>query len=116
MTFQELYDQIADKVHRKDMTARMPSFVDAARQMLNGRLGLALVPPADPADTNEILTDWPLLYFYAATAELYEFIEEYETASYFHGKWEREVDRYYITRDGTTPLVILSEGEQEAQP
>lgn len=116
MTFDQLYAKIADKVHRKDMTARLPTFVDAARQMLNGRLSLALVPPTAPTETNEILTDWPLLYFYAALAELYEFIEEYETASYFHGKWDREVDRYYVTRAGTEPLAILSEGEQEAQP
>lgn len=116
MTFSELYAKIADKCHRKDMTARIPGFVDDARVMLNMRLGLVLVPPADPADTDEILTDWPLLYYYAALAELYEFVEEYETGSYFGAKWEREVDRYYITRAGTEPLVILPAEDEEPMP
>lgn len=117
MTFQELYDKIADKVHRKDMTDRIPKFVDDARTMLNLRLGLVLEPPADPDDTSEFLTDWPLLYYYAALGELYEFIEEYETGSYFAGKWEREVDRYYITRLGTEPLVIIPvDGTEETAP
>lgn len=113
MTFAELYAKMADKSHRKDMTARIPGFVDDARTILNMRLGLELVPPADPADTDEILTDWPLLYFYLAMVELYEFIEEYETGSYYDAKWEREADRYYITRAGTEPLVIIpAEGEE----
>lgn len=107
MTFDELYAKIADKCHRTDMTVRIPRFVDDARTMINLRLGLVLVPPLLPTDTDEVLTDFPLLYFYAALAELYEFIEEYETGNYYVGKWNNEVDRYYITREGTTPLVIV---------
>lgn len=116
MTFQELYDKIADKVHRKDMQARIPKFVDDARVMINMRLGLTLTTPASPDDTDEILTDWPLLYYYAALGEQYEFIEEYETGSYFGAKWEREVDRYYITRAGTEPLVIVPGTDEEVAP
>lgn len=115
MTFAELYAMIADKVHRKDMTARIPGFVETARTMLNMRLGLELGTPVAPTDTNETLTEWPLLYFYAAMAAQYEFIEEFETASYYDGKWEREADRYYITRAGTVPLVITVP-EEEQQP
>lgn len=117
MIFSELYAAMADKCHRKDMGARIPKFADSARQQINLRLGLLLVPPVDDTETNEILTDWPLLYFYAGMAELYEFIEEYETASYFIGKWDREVDRYYITRAGTEPLVIIAvDDTQETAP
>lgn len=109
MTFADLYEKMADKSHRTDMAARIPKFVDDARTMLNLRLGLTLAPPADPDDTDEILSEWPLLYYYAAMGELYEFVEEYETGSYFAAKWEREIDRFYVTRLGTVPLVITPE-------
>lgn len=110
MTYAELQAKIIDQSHRKDQAQRVPGYIDDARTRLNLRLGLALVPLVNDTDTNEILTDWPLLYFYPAMRELYNFIIEMETANYFEQLYLNEVDRYYITRAGTEPLVITPEG------
>lgn len=110
MTYQELQTKMIDMSHRKDMTARVPGFIEDARVRLNSRLGLELVPLVAPTDTNDILTENYLLYYYAAMQSLYEFIVEYETASYFDGQFNRQADNFYVTAPGTTPLVITPEG------
>jgi hypothetical protein len=109
MTYAELQAKIKDQSHRKDMDARIPGFIDDARNRINSRLGLALAPLVNPDDTNDVLTNNDLLYFYPACQAMYEFIGEFETASYFQNKWQGQADGYYVTRTGTTPLVITPE-------
>lgn len=109
MTYLELQKKIIDKAHRKDMATRAPEFIEDARVRLNYRLGLELVPLVADDDTNQILTDNWLLYFYPAMKGLYEFIEEFETASYYEQKYRDEADNYYITRPGQDTLVITPE-------
>lgn len=109
MTYAELQAKIIDQSHRKDMANRVPGFIEDARTRLNMRLGLELVPFTTDTDTNDILDQWPLLYFYPAMVALYNFIIEMETAAYFEGLYRAEVDSYYVTRAGTDPLTITPE-------
>lgn len=109
MNYQELQAKIIDQSHRKDMTNRVPGFIEDARSRINMRLGLELQPLAAPDDTNDVLTNDYLLYFYPALQALYEFIAEYETAAYFQNKWEGQANGYHTTRAGTEPLAITPE-------
>ena len=110
MNYIELQTKIIDQSHRKDMAQRVPGFInDDARTRLNMRLGLELVPLVADTDTNDILDDWPLLYFYPAMVALYNFIVEMETAAYFEALYVAEVDSYNVTRAGTEPLTITPE-------
>lgn len=109
MNYAELKAKIIDQSHRKDMANRVAGFIDDARLRINNRLGLALVPLTADTDTDEILTENDLLYFYPSMQALFEFVGEYETASYFQNKWDGQADGYYVTRAGTDPLVITPE-------
>jgi len=109
MTFDQLQTKIIAKAHRKDLSAQCPGFIEDARIHINGRLTLNLAPLVNPTDTNEVLTAQPLLYFYAGLQSLYEWIEEYETATYFNGLFNVVADRFYVTAPGTEPLVMKSE-------
>lgn len=109
MNYQELQAKMVDLSHRKDMGTRIPGFIEDARDRLQLRLGLTLTPFVEPTDTNEILEQNWLLYFYPAMKSLYEFIIEMETALYYERMYEGQVDQYFITRQGTTPLTITPE-------
>lgn len=109
MTYAQLRAKMIDQSHRKDMVARVPEFIEDARTRLNMRLGIALLPFINDDDTNDVLTRFPLLYFYAGMVALYNFIIEMETADYFEQLYRAEVDSYYITRAGTEPLTITPE-------
>lgn len=109
MNYAELQAKIIAQSHRKDMATRVPGFIDDARTMLNYRLSLELAPFTADTDTNDILDENPLLYFYPAMKALYEFIFEFETANYFDGQYQQQVSAYYTTRAGTEPLSITPE-------
>lgn len=109
MTYAELQADIADRSHRKDMAARIPKFIESARVRINYRLTLELVPFTAPDDTNDILTGNPLLYFYPAMQGLFEFIEEFESASYYNQMFDNQIAAYYVTRSGTEPLTVTPE-------
>lgn len=109
MNYGELQAKIIDQSHRKDMTARVPQFIEDARVILNYRLSLELAPLVLADDTNEVLTTNWLLYFYPAMKALHEFILEFETASYFDAMYQGQVSEYYVNRKGQDALVITPE-------
>jgi len=109
MNYEQLQAKMVALSHRKDMATRVPDFIEDARVILQYRLSLALAPFTAPDDTNEILTENYLLYFYPAMKALYEFIIELDTASYYEQLYQGQVAEYYIKRAGTTPLVITPE-------
>lgn len=109
MNYGELKAKIIDQSHRKDMAGRVAGFIDDARLRINFRLSKNLAPLMADSDTDEILQENDLLYFYPAMQSLYEFIYEFETAAYFQNKWEGQASGYYLTRAGTTPLAITPE-------
>jgi hypothetical protein len=109
MNYLQLVDKIVAVSHRKDLRAQVPQFVEDAQQQINDRLGLALVPFNAGTDTDPVLTEQPLLYFYPAMKSLYENIIEFETATYYDNLFQRQADAFYITAPGTTPLTITPE-------
>lgn len=114
MTYLELRNKIIATSHRKDLTALVPQFVDDARTLINERLGLQLVPLVADDATDDVLDRFPTIYFYAAMAALYEYIVEFETATYYLNRFGFQCDGYYITASGTEPLVIKPEGADDA--
>lgn len=113
MNYQQLQDKLAGLAHRADLAAVIPDFINInARTWLNMRLQLELEPLVLPDDTNPTLTDYPLLYVYAGMRALYEHTNEGDNARHYDQALEREADRYYITRPGTTPLVITPVEEE----
>lgn len=109
MNYQELVDKIVKTSHRKDLAATIPLFVEDARTKINDRLGLELAPFLGGTETNEVLDNHPLLYFYPAMQALYEYIVEFEGASYYHNLFIEQADAFHVTATGTTPLVITPE-------
>lgn len=109
MTYAELQQKMVLISHRKDMNVLVLGFISDAQQRVNQRLGLDLPPLVNDSDTDEILTNNYLLYFYPAMKALYEYIIELETASYYESLYQQEADGYYVTRTGTTPLTITPE-------
>lgn len=107
--YQTLQADMVALSHRKDLTSKTAGFIEQARKRINQRLGLELAPLVDPTDTNEVLDENSLIYFYPAMKALYEFIVELETATYYEGLFQQEADGYYVKAKGTTPLVIKPE-------
>jgi len=107
MNYLELTQQLTQVSHRSDLQSQMYNFVQSATEKLNRRLNLSLVPLVADTDTNEILTDWPLLYLYASLAALYQYIEEGDNMSTYLQLWDGEVNQQNITAPGTEPLVMV---------
>lgn len=109
MTHQELVDKIRLTSHRNDLAAMIPLFIEDARALLQYRLGISLLPLQYADSTNEILQENWLLYFYPSMKALYEYIVEIETAAYYDGLYQGQVDEYFVKRRNTTPLTITPE-------
>lgn len=106
MTYLELITQLAQIAHRGDLSAQMYNFVQAATEQINRRLTLELVPLVADADTNDILTKWPLLYQYAGMAALYEFTNDGDNVTFYLQRFWDECDSQNITAPGTEPLYM----------
>jgi len=97
----------------------MANFVEDARLKLNRRFGLTLVPLVADTDTNPVLTEFPLLYLYAAVQSGFEYLNNGNNAQYIFDKWEIECDRqnilnpYSVTDHYTAdaPPAMLTAGE-----
>lgn len=113
MNFGELKSKMVATSHRKDLSGNVAGFVDDARVLINQRLGLSLVTFAADSDTDVVLTDAPMLYFYGAMAALYEYILEFETATYYLARLNEQFDAYYVTAPNTVPLVITPGGASD---
>lgn len=109
MTYQELQDRLIYASHRKDLTTKVPQFIADAQTEISQRLTLTLAPFVNPDDTDEVLTSAPMLYFYAALAQLWESVMEFEAASYAWNRYDAELSNYYINAPGTAALVITPE-------
>jgi hypothetical protein len=97
MIYSELKTRLAQIGHRSDLSSQMANFTQDATEKINRRFGLALAPLVLDTDTNEVLTNWPLLYLYAALQSLFEFTNNGDNATYFSGLWNLEADRQNIT-------------------
>jgi hypothetical protein len=98
MTPAELKARIAQIMHRSDLGAQLPNFVNDANERINRRFGTTLTVPAD-ADPLPTGTDQ--LYLFAALVAGYEFLNNGDNARYYDEKWELEADRQNILQPGT---------------
>jgi hypothetical protein len=123
MDNQALQNRLAGIAHRKDLTAQIPLFVEDARERINRRFSLELQPLSTQSSTNDVLTNFPLLYVYAAASSMFEYLNNGENAIYYDQKWETECARQnvlnpYTSTDHYTadePPYIKSELEQQWQ-
>ena len=116
MDYTSLTANLAQIAHRSDLTAQMPGFVAAATEKINRRFNLVLVSPAAGTDTNDVLTQFPLLYVYAALVSLYEFLDNTGSAQYYAAQFNDQADLQNITQvdtvtdpwtvDGVPPAII----------
>lgn len=116
MTFGELKTRLAAIAHRSDLAAQLPNFVNDAREKINRRFGMALVAFVADTDTNEVLTNWPQLYLYAALQSLYEYLNNGDNAVYYGELWKTEAASQNINAASTStdkyasqPPVIVPE-------
>lgn len=85
-------------MHRTDLGAQLPNFVNDANERINRRFGTALTVPVD---TDPLPTGTDQLYLFAALASGYEYLNNGDNAKYYDGKWELEADRQNVLQPGT---------------
>ena len=96
MNYTELEARLAGIAHRTDLTTTIPLFVADANERINRRFGLTLVSPDTTNPTNDVLTNFPLLYIYAAAQSMFEYLNNGQNAQYYNGLWELECDRQNV--------------------
>jgi hypothetical protein len=101
MTYLELKNRIAGILHRSDLATQLPLFIEDARERINRRFGLTLVPLTQDTETNAVLTDFPLLYVYAACQSGFEYLNNGDNAVYMADSWQRECAGQNITNPYT---------------
>ena len=101
MTYDELIARMAAIAHRTDLTSQMQNFVNDANEKINRRFGLALVSPSPSAQTNDVLTSYPLLYLYGAMNSLYNYLDNQDNSRYYEMKLNQEFDEQNVTSPGT---------------
>lgn len=116
----QLKQRLAGISHRSDLTNQLPLFVQDATERINRRFNLTLPNLVSDQDTNDVLTQFPLLYVYSASSSMFEYLNNGENAMYYDNKWEVECDRQnvlspYTATDkytATNPPVVLTPSEQ----
>lgn len=108
MDFTGLSAEVLGISHRSDLADQVDNFALHATERINRRLGLSLTSPASGTDTNDILTNWPLLYIYATLAALYEFINEGDNVRYYNGRFVEEIDAQNITSTAATTTPVIT--------
>lgn len=104
MNLSELNTRIQRTAHRTFAVADLANFVLDSTERINRRLNLQLVNPVVGTDTNEVLTDYPLLYIYAALCSAYQHLNNGDNAIYYDGLWETECDRQNVTQAASTDV------------
>ena len=108
MTYAGLVERLTALLHRSDLQADMPWFAQAATLRINRRFGLELDAPGPLIDSNEVLTQWPDLYVYAAAQAAFEHLNNGENAAYYQGAFEDASSRMNITElefPGEPPII-----------
>ena len=108
MNYQGMILRLAQTAHRNDLSAQMPNFMNDATERINRRLTLALtLDTTQPDSTNSVLTDQPMLYYYAGLQSLYEFVNEGDNAMTANERYEDEISRYNVTSTAIhTPIIM----------
>ena len=106
--YTQLVAQIAQITHRDDLSPQMANFIGAANELINVRLSLNNEVPTAANTANDILINYYNLYLYAALISAYEFINEIDMAQHYIGRYENEIERYFITAaGGLSPTLVM---------
>ena len=106
--YTQLVAQIAQITHRDDLSPQMDNFIGAANELINVRLSLNNEVPTAANTANDILVGYYNLYLYAALISAYEFINEIDMAQHYIGRYENEIERYFITAaGGLSPTLVM---------
>jgi hypothetical protein len=108
MDFTGLSAEVLSISHRSDLAAQVDNFALHATERINRRLGLDLVSPASGTDTNDILTNWPLLYIYGTLVALYEYINEGDNVRHYRQAFMQEIDGQNITSTAATETPVMT--------
>ena len=100
MNYGELRAFVASYLHRTDLGTEVDGFIDQARTRINRRFCTDLASFNIDTDTNDVLTESPELYQYAALAEGYGFLHNGDAMTTYNQRWETEADRQNITDPG----------------
>ena len=102
MNYADLKTRLSMTCHRVFKDTEYFSFTADATERINRRLNLQLVTPVADADTNEVLTAYPLLYVYAALIAAYEHLNNGDNATYYEQAWQEECAGQNITQAAST--------------
>jgi hypothetical protein len=111
MNYSELTARMASLLHRSDLTASMVDFVGDATAKVNARWGLQLAPLVLPDDTNEVLTDSPLVYLYWAMESAYLHLNDGDNATTYGDLATTMASQQNITAAKTSTDPYLAAGE-----
>ena len=104
----ELKTAVADWTKRRDITARIPDFINLAHIKLVEYTG-ELTPMTQDGDTNELLNYNPFAYLYGALMEAYAYLRDIDQMSLYQAKFQKELDNLAMTgydNIGGSPQVI----------
>lgn len=87
----ELKTAVADELHRRDQTARLPSFVAFAHNEISQWVFDTLPPLVTDADTNDVLTYYPDAYLFGAVARGLVFARDYESAAVYQASFAQQL-------------------------
>jgi len=117
----ELKQRLVNYSHRGDLTPNLQGFINDAGQRINNRFGLLLGDLFNDLDTNYVLGNHSILYFYAAMRELSIFIKDFDEGSRFNELFDREASEMNInnmqdswTDNTITHPYVTSEIERSA--
>lgn len=117
----QLKQRLRDESKRKDLDPYLQNFINDAGRRINNRFGTHLGDLFEDIDTNSVLANQHLLYFYDAMRSLSIFIKDFDESMAFDSLWEAEAKRMNIhnrdeswVTDAQTNTKILSEYERAA--
>lgn len=92
----ELKTAVADYTKRRDLTARIPDFIQAAHVRIVEYAGQLSQMTADE-DTNELLSYNASVYLYGALAEAFAYLRDMEMLMIYQTKFEHELSNLAMT-------------------
>ena len=92
--------QIAQWMHRSDLSGNVDEFIDNVTTRLQRRLGISLDPMNGLNDTNMISMYNPDVYLYGALREAAIFTGDRDATADYNGLYEKEIVNLNINYNG----------------
>jgi hypothetical protein len=101
MNYGDLKTRVAAELHRDDLTAEIPAFIETARQRIQVRFGYTLAQFTADGDENDVLDEHPDLYLFAATSAGYLWTHNAEASAHYGSEFERLANQILVTNPGS---------------